>query len=130
MNQFVADTHALLWFLMASPRLGPAAKKAFDEASAGSALILVPSIVLAELQFVNEKLGRPFDFAAIFKQLQSSPQFQLVPFSPEDVLDFIADALVPEMHDRIIVGVARRAGAACITKDSQVMASGLVATLW
>jgi len=31
MNEYVADTHALLWYLTASPRLSAAAKAAFDE---------------------------------------------------------------------------------------------------
>lgn len=130
MNLYVADTHALFWYLTASPRLGDKAKDAFDEGARGDALIYLPAIVLAELYFLNEKLGRPIDFAAGIAALQSSSQFIFVPFEATDTLDFAADNAVPEMHDRIIVGAARRLGAACLSLDPQIVSSGLVTTIW
>lgn len=59
-----------------------------------------------------------------------SAQFVFVDFRPDDVLDFDTDALVPEMHDRIIVGVARRLGATCLSRDPAIEHSGLVPTIW
>ena len=53
-----------------------------------------------------------------------------IPFAPEDVLDFAATATVPEMHDRIIVGVARRLDAACLSVDLAITASHLVPVVW
>src|SRR5215204_5231660 len=116
MNEYVADTHALLWYLRNSPLLGKNANAAFDEADAGNALIYVPVIVLAELYFLNVKHNHPIDFAVEYKNLEAGGQFILTSFEPQDVLDFDADSAVKEMHDRIIVGVARRLNAACITK--------------
>lgn len=130
MNLYVADTHALFWYLADSPRLGEKAKDAFDEGARGDALIYLPAIVLAELYFLNEKLGRTLDFAAGIAALRSSGQFIFVPFEGADTLDFAADDAVPEMHDRIIVGVARRLGATCLSLDSQIVSSGLVTTIW
>lgn len=57
MNLYVADTHALFWYFTGSPRLGTKAKDCFDEGVRGEALIYLPAIVLAELYFLNEKLG-------------------------------------------------------------------------
>ena len=65
MNAYVADTHALFWYLTDSPRLGRQASSAFEEADRGSAQIYLSAIVLAELFYMNEKLGRPLDFVAI-----------------------------------------------------------------
>ena len=45
MNLYVADTHALFWYFIASPLLGAQAKAAFDEGKQGQALIYVPAIV-------------------------------------------------------------------------------------
>ena len=53
-----------------------------------------------------------------------------VAFLPEEVLDFDVDAAVPEMHDRIIVGVARRLGVACLSLDPYIVDSGLVQVVW
>lgn len=130
MNCYVADTHTLFWYLTASPRLGLQAKAALDEGARGEATIYVSAIVLAELYYLNEKLERPFDLAAEFERLRRSSPFVFVPFAPEDVLDFDATATVPEMHGRIIVGVARRLNAACLSVDLAITASKLVPVIW
>lgn len=130
MNRYVADTHALFWYLIASPRLSSAARQAFDEGARGEALIYVSAIALAELYYLNVKLGRPLDFAAEFERLQSSGQFLFVPFAPEDTLEFEATAAVPEMHDRMIVGLARRLGAVCLSMDLEITRSNLVPVRW
>ena len=62
MNLYVADTHALFWYFIASPLLGAQAQAAFDEGKQGQALIYIPAIVLAELHFLNEKKQRPIDY--------------------------------------------------------------------
>lgn len=129
-THFVADTHALFWYLTASPKLGAAAKAAFDEAARGKAIIVVPAIVLAELFFLIEKAGRPLDFRAEFKQLRNAAQFVFVPFDAEHVVDFDVDAAVPEMHDRIIFGVARRLGATLLTRDPAMASNSTVTSAW
>jgi|SRR5215213_1444842 len=130
MNLYVADTHALFWYLTGSPRLGAKAKDAFDEGARGDALIYLPTIVLAELYYLNQKLAHPLDFTAGMAALQSSSQFVFVPLEAADTLEFDANKAIPEMHDRIIVGVARRLGAACLSLDPQIVSSSLVTTIW
>jgi predicted nucleic acid-binding protein len=130
MSRYVADTHSLYWYLAGSPKLSPTAKAVFDEAAQGRAEIYLPAIVFAELYFLNKKQNQPVDFAANFERLRASAQFVFVPFEAKDTLDFDAHAATLEMHDRMIVGVARRLGVACITRDSQIIASGLVTTIW
>jgi PIN domain nuclease of toxin-antitoxin system len=129
-NGYVTDTHSLFWYLTNSPKLGPSASKAFYEADNGAALIYVPAIVLAELYYLNEKFGRPVDFVAEYRHINSGSQFVPLPLLPEEVLDFDTDRAVAEMHDRMIVGAARRLGVPCLTKDAEIAASGLVATVW
>jgi PIN domain nuclease of toxin-antitoxin system len=46
------------------------------------------------------------------------------------VLDFDPCSTIVEMHDRIIVGAARRMNANLLTRDKQITKSGLVATIW
>jgi len=129
-NFYVADTHALFWYFIASPLLGAQARAAFDEGKQGQALIYIPAIVLAELFFLNEKKQRPIDFAATFALLTQSAQFVLLPFEPIDTLRFERDKAVPDIHDRIIVGVARRVNAALLTPDERIIGSGIVAAVW
>ena len=48
----------------------------------------------------------------------------------DDVLDFDKDSAVREMHDRMIVGAARRLNVPLLTKDQNITASGLVKIVW
>lgn len=130
MNRYVVDTHALFWYLIASPKLGKKAKQAFLEGANGDALIYVPVIVLAELFFLNEKAHRPMNFAIEYGRLANSSQFVFIPFEPQDVLDFDKDGAVPEMHDRMIAGVARRLDAICLSRDPAIQASTLLTSVW
>jgi deoxycytidylate deaminase len=54
----------------------------------------------------------------------------LLPFEAVDVLAFEANAAVPEMHDRMIAGVAKRLQIPCLTCDKQIVNSGLVQVVW
>ena len=130
MNDYVVDTHALFWYLTDFPKLGKNASLAFDEAKAGNALIHIPAIVLAELYYLNVKLGLPVDFSTHFKELEESEQFVLTSLEPEDILSFDRDSTVSEMHDRMVVGLARRLNAACLTADQNIVASRLVKVIW
>lgn len=130
MTSYVADTHALFWYLTNSPRLGPAASNAFDEAANGEGTIYISAIVVAELYYLNKKLAGEFDFAKEMSALFQTSQFVFVPFAAQEVFDFDQDNAVSEMHDRIIVGVARRLSAPLLTQDKNIVDSNVVATVW
>jgi PIN domain nuclease of toxin-antitoxin system len=55
MIQAVADTHALLWYLYADPRLSKTAKTAIDSANQTGDKIGVSSISLIEIAYLAEK---------------------------------------------------------------------------
>ena len=69
MSDYVTDTHALYWYLTASPKLGANAQAAFLEGEQGQARIYVPSIVLAELYYLNVKYNQPLAFAQEYERL-------------------------------------------------------------
>lgn len=130
MNGYVADTHALFWYLLNSPLLGANASAAFDEADNGEAVIYIPSIVFAELYYLNVKQKFIIDFDAAFQKIKRSAQFIIIPFEAEEVLDFDKNSAVAEMHDRIIVGAAHRLNASLLTKDQNITTSNLVEVIW
>jgi hypothetical protein len=53
-----------------------------------------------------------------------------VAFHENVVLDFDRDQAIPEMHDRIIVGLARTLRAPLITSDVVIRQSGIVQVEW
>ncbi len=130
MNKYVADTHGLYWYLTASPKLGPEALSAFLEGERGEAVIYIPSIVVAELYYLNATIGFPLNFAAEFDGISRASQFVFTEFTAEDVLQFGDLVAIPEMHDRIIAGTSRSIGCGCITRDPLIIASGLVPVVW
>lgn len=130
MIKYVTDTHTLLWYLTNSPSLSRTAGSAFDDAKNGLAIVYIPAIVFAELYYLNVKHKYIKDFASDYQKIKQSGQYVVVPFESDDVLDFDMDSSVREMHDRMIVGVARRLNGSLITKDKNIAASSLVKVVW
>ena len=86
--------------------------------------------MLAELYYLNIKVGSPLRFANEFARLSGAAQFAFIGFRAEDVLRFDALTAIPEMHDRITAGVAMTRKCPCLTRDTLIVASGLVSVIW
>lgn len=127
---YVVDTNALIWYLKEDGKLGAQAAAAFAAAERGETWLVVSVIVVAELFYADKKHGLFQDFQQTYLALKTKPYFRIVPFVLDDVLDFDQDSNVPEMHDRIITGLARRIGAPLLTADPLIVAAGLVETVW
>lgn len=130
MAVYVADTHALVWYLGGSPLLGDAARQAFDEVASGDGLLIVPAICLAELVMMSEKGRSAIDATLITAAIRAAPGFELRPLAPEVALSIRALTALPDIHDRLIVAEALANNATLITRDQLIVASGLVPTLW
>jgi len=130
LSDYVTDTHALYWYLTASPNLGANARAAFLAGEQGQVRIYVPSIVLAELYYLNVKYNRPLGFTQEYERLVSAGQFDFVDFRAADVLRFDILVAIPEMHDRIIAGVAYAMGLPLLTRDTEIVESKVVQTVW
>jgi len=130
MTLYIAGTHALLWYLGGSPRLGTAARAAFDETTNGSSEVSVPAIVLAELVMLAEKRRATIDATRVVAALRATPGFRFTSLSPEVALHTQSLIALPDIHDRLIVAEAIETGATLITRDQAITASGLVPTVW
>jgi PIN domain nuclease of toxin-antitoxin system len=130
MAEFVVDTHAHFWHLTSNAKLGKKAARVMNAAATSGDTLIVPSIVLAELYFLNVKLGLPLDYARSYAALRTCAEYEFVDFIADDILSFDAHAVILEIHDRIIVGVATARQASVLTKDQPIVNSGLVPTVW
>src|SRR3972149_11862618 len=130
MAPYIADTHALLWYLAGSPQLSPAARSAFDEATVGASEAIVPAIVIAELVMLAEKRRGLVDLVRVVESLQSKPGFRLTSLTPEIALGTRPLCALPDIHDRLIVAEAIELGATIITRDRAIAASGLAPVSW
>lgn len=127
---YVVDTHALIWYLLNDKKLSVRAKSLFEAAEQHHLMLIVSAIVLAELYYANGKFQWFPDFRVLYNDLISKPYLRFVPFDGQQVLDFDHDYLVPEMHDRIITGLARRLNAPLITSDPLITRANLVTIEW
>ncbi|MBX3066621.1 MAG: PIN domain-containing protein [Anaerolineae bacterium] len=127
---YVVDTNALIWHLTDPQKLTELAGSIFAAAEDGNTRLLISAVVVAELYYANRKWRLFDDFNAAYQRLKAQPYFQFVPFSEDDVLDFDGNQAIPEMHDRIIVGLARRMSAPLLTVDQVITASGVVKIAW
>lgn len=129
-DEYVTDTHSLYWYLTASTKLGVNARAIFGRADMGDCIILIPALVMAELYYLTVKLKGGLDFKSEYQRFVNAAQFQFVDFCAADTLTFPSLSAIPEMHDRIIAGVAYRYGIPLLTKDTTIVGSRLIQTVW
>lgn len=125
----IADTHALIWYLLNDPRLSPAARAAFTGAASQSQHIGIPTISIVEIIYLTEK-GRIPQAALGLLQSQLSNQqtvLQIVPL--DETISFrvqqINRSTVPEMPDRIIAATALAYNLPLLSRDHKIQATGL-----
>lgn len=133
MPDHVADTHALIWYLEDSPRLGREASKVFDACDRGETVIYIPTICLVEMLYLQEKGRIAADLKALLEAHLRSAGSRLVVVNLTadvvDVMERIPRDVVPDMPDRIIAATALYLGLPLLTRDNRIQLSG-VKVVW
>ena len=128
--RFVADTHALWWYLRSPERLSGAAEVVFRLAETGNATIIVPAIVVAEFYFLSVKLRQPLVPANLLDALASVRGIELSDLGREQLENLDRFPEIPEMHDKLIAAESIMLGAPVISRDEKIVASDQVDTIW
>jgi len=131
-KMYLADTHALLWYLTGDDRLGKRAKETFVKADKGEDTVIIPTIVLAESLFIAEKHKADVMFGEVLKKIQNSLNYVVYPLNINVVLKCQDKEMkkISEIHDRIIVVTAKLLNAKLITKDPEIRNSKAVECIW
>lgn len=134
-HKYVLDTHPLVWYLEANPRLTIDVKIIIDDPD--NELVL-PLIALAEAAFIVER-GRASipNVTGLLRVVQADPRILIYPATWEIFQQsLIAGAKgIPEMHDRLIVATALHLQGlghtvSLLTKDSVIAQTPLVPVVW
>jgi len=127
---YVADTHALFWYLENPDRLSLAADAVFRLAAAGGALIVVPAIVVAELYYLTAKVGPPILPSDLISRINASREFAFSELGRDQLEAMEGITGVTEMHDRLIAAEAVVRQAPVISRDKILRLSQLVDVIW
>jgi len=127
---FVADTHALVWWFTNSSKISEKASQIFEQCERGENIIFIPSIVVAELLSIFDKKRIDFDFKNLFKKIRTSENFVLIALDYPILEKMIVLKVVPELHDKIIVSTAKYLKVPIITKDGVLQSLPSIKTVW
>lgn len=127
---YVVDTHALFWYRSDPGRLSPAADAVFRLADSGGAVIIVPAIVVAELYYLTQKLGRTMSTSAIISEIHHSREFAFSPLGQDQLEALERVEGVSEMHDRLIAAEALVHHAPIVSKDQVLRENPMVDVIW
>jgi len=132
-HEYVVDAHALIWYLVGSPRLGVSARAAMQDSAN---VLYLPVIALAEACWAVER-GKTVipSVADLLADVDADSRLVLVPLDRITLDISLTLTAVREMHDRQIVATALHlastgASVALLTCDGNISASGLVPIVW
>ena len=134
-ESFVADTHAVVWHMMDSTRLSGEARRRFQDADRGEAVIYLSAMTPIEMTYLVEKGKIPEIVPARFHatvQDTGKDSYRIVEISYELTRSFreVPAALIPELPDRVIAATAYHLNLPIITKDRRLQEWKGLTTIW
>jgi PIN domain nuclease of toxin-antitoxin system len=130
---YVTDTHPLVfWSSNRKRRLGRRARRIFQETEQGKHSIIVPIVVLEEInRLVERRLVRPeVPFRRWAEEVERSPNFQVQAYTLEVLLESASVGAIRDPADRAIVATARHLRCPLITADEIIQDGDWVDTVW
>jgi len=128
-SEFVTDTMGLV-LRIERRRLGGKAKTLFEAAEAGTAIVHVPALVLAEILYLSEKRRIAISPRSVVSYFEQFPNYKESPMSFVVIQPAAEITDIPELHDRLIADTARVLNLSLITNDPIIQASAFVRTVW
>ena len=133
MLRAVADTHAVIWYIFADPRLSATARTTIEQIAIEGNQIGFSSITLAEIVYLSERGRINADTLARLLAAVDSEDALLVeiPFDRNIALTLrqVDRSQIPDLPDRIIAASALYLNVPVISRDRRIQLSS-VNTIW
>lgn len=127
---YIVDTHSLIWFIEGNSRLTGKARTVMEALESD---VVVPAIVLAEIAFLFGRNRIGIDLSVVLAHITETENCTIYP------LDEVVVKRLPfqlNIHDGLIVATALvfrdvlGKPAAVVTKDQEIVRSGIIETVW
>jgi PIN domain nuclease of toxin-antitoxin system len=129
----VADTHAVIWYLLDSPRLSAPALAQFETCRTEGIRVGVSSISIVEIVYLVDKDRIPAETIPLLEEsLEQQPSLlEIVPLTQSIALSVrqVPRAQVPDLPDRVIAATALHLDVPLISRDRKIKLPGLK-TIW
>lgn len=133
MAAVVADTHAVVWYLLDQQTLSHYANAVIEQALEAGDPVYLSTISLIEVTYLVEKGRLPLKALERLNEALDLPDAALVcvPITLDisRTLGRISRDAVPDLPDRIIAATALHLGLRLITRDHKIQASQ-IETIW
>lgn len=124
MSGLLADTHAVVWYLLDSPRLSAPAREALERAETAGEPVYVASISLVEVRYLVEHGRLPeaaFERMVIaFRDARAALTLAPLDLAVAEVLARVPRAAVPDRPDRIIAATALHLQVPLVSRDARL----------
>lgn len=130
---YVTDTHPFVFYTTGkTKKLGRRALRVFTRAEKRLATIYIPTLCFFELALLieSDKLRSSLPFDAWKTRVEETGSFIVEPLLWEDIEQARLLPSLSDPFDRLIAGMANRIGCSLITRDSRIIESRRVATVW
>jgi PIN domain nuclease of toxin-antitoxin system len=129
----IADTHALIWYLLDSPRLSDSASAQFEACHTGGVRIGVASISIVEIVYLVDKGRIPAQTIPLLQEglERQSSLLEIVPLTQSIAMTVrqVPREQVPDLPDRVIAATALHLAVPLISRDRRIQLSN-VTTVW
>lgn len=126
MDKYVIDTQSLVKFLYGQKAINNRVQSILEKADNGEALIIIPSVVIFEIGYLNEKGRIHISLDRLGQMLETSLNYTEERLSLGIIKSAFEITDIPELHDRLIAGTARYLDAPIITNDPMILKSRYV----
>jgi PIN domain nuclease of toxin-antitoxin system len=133
MTGVLADTHAVIWYLLDSPRLSFSALPKFEECLSSGIRVGVASISIVEIVYLVDKGRIPAETIPLLEEgLMGQPALlEIIPLTQSIALAVrqVPREQVPDLPDRVITATALHLDVPLISRDRRIQLSSLT-TIW
>ncbi len=116
MTDYVLDTHACVFALVAPKRLGAAAQAALRNVEEGRGIAWIPAVA-AEVVLLREVGRISIGLQQLMSAMERTPSLRFLALDLPQLSEFAAHTGIRDPFDRLIIGACRTVGAKLVTKD-------------